>query len=361
MTDARDDNNYAKSGVVVRKLFWTVFACLLLIAAILYLLSILDIPLAVRGVTEKLAMVTLGAALATLIHESLLREYYKEQLRRTLAESLTPDFDGVKKKVDDAMVQIVSAVTTQTTESIDDIRKRVAEASDFMLNGISVLQGAKSSGIVNIFPTRYNDISRVESVKATIVTDITSETNLIRLMGISLGDYFLDRGILHSTFAELLDSAHRKDGHPRIKALLVHPKCEALRERARWEAGPEYRDPPAFYDSTTFIETDGAARIAKRLGEKFPSLEVRLYSQAPTVFILLTSRFAFFEPYTYSSRGSKVPLIQVQAEVALYQHLANHFTRIWDVSEPISRFDSIRGQWDVRIEDAEQRNRGDGL
>jgi hypothetical protein len=169
-----DGNDLEKGATLVRKLFWSVFVSLLLIAAVFYLLSSLDISQAARDMAQKLAMVTLGAALATLIHKSRLREYYKEQLGRTLAESLTPDFDGVKRKVDDAMVQIVSEVTTQTTQSIDDIRKRVAEASDFMLNGISVLQGAKASGIVNIFPTRYHDSSRVESVKATIVSDITS-------------------------------------------------------------------------------------------------------------------------------------------------------------------------------------------
>ncbi len=344
MTTISNNEVNADNGKLIRKLFWAVFVGLLLTAVILYLLSIFNIYQPLRDLLEKIAMVTLGAALATLIHESLLREYYKEQTRKTITESLTPDFECVKNKVDEAMVQIVSDVTTKTTESIDDIRKRVAEASDFMLNGISVLQGAKSAGIVNIFPTRYHERSRIEPVKTTIVNDITSETNLIRLMGISLGDYFLDRGVLHSAFADLLEAAHLKDGHPRIKALLVHPKCDALRERARWEAGPEYRDPPAFYDSTTFIETDGAARIAKRLSEKYPSLEVRLYSQAPTAFILLTSRFAFFEPYTYASRGSKIPLVQVQAEVVLYQHLASHFSRIWEVSEPIAKFDSIRAQ-----------------
>jgi hypothetical protein len=245
------------------------------------------------------------------------------------------------------MVQMVTSVTKESSSSIDDIRNRVTEASGFMLTGISVLQGAKASGIVNIFPTRYSERVGIESVKTEIVKDIVTETNLIRLMGISLGDYFLDRGILNAQLNDFLEATKGKDSYPKIRALLVHPKCDALRERARWEAGAEYYDIPAFYDSTTFIETDGAARISKRLCEKYPALEVRLYSQAPTAFVLLTSRFAFFEPYTYSSRGSKVPLTQVQAEVDLYRHLASHFNRIWEVAEPISRFDSIKSAKEI--------------
>lgn len=342
MTNQESESHGGKDTKVIRKLFWIVFICLILFTVVLYLLGAV-IPESAQEISRQLAMVTLGAALATLLQEALLGEYYKHQSRQIITESLTPDFDGVKQKVDLAMSRIVTAVTTETTQSIDDIRRLVAEATDFMLKGISVLKGAKSSGIINIFPTRYHETTGVESVKMTIVDDLKLENNNVRLMGISLGDYFLDRGILHSVFAELLETSHQRNDHPKIRALLVHPKCEALRERARWEAGPEYRNPPAFYDSTTFIETDGAARIAKRLCEKYPSLEVRLYSQAPTSFVLLTSRFAFFEPYTYSSRGSKVPLLQIQAEVDLYKHVAKHFDNIWEVSEPISRFDPLQG------------------
>lgn len=59
-------------------------------------------------------------------------------------------------------------------------------------------------------------------------------------------------------------------------------------------------------------------------------------------FLLLTSRFAYYEPYTYASRGSNVPLIQVQAGVDLYNHYLSHFTRLWEVADPIEKFDSIK-------------------
>ena len=130
-----------------------------------------------------------------------------------------------------------------------------------------------------------------------------------------------------------------------IKAMIVNPKCKELRERARWEAGPEYFDTPVFFDSTTFIETDGAARIAKRLYEKYKNdIEIKMYVQAPTAFVLLTSRFVFIESYSYASRGSNVPILQVKAGSSLYAHYESHFDRIWNFSESISNYQPLEYQ-----------------
>lgn len=338
-------NNLQKENHgLISKFFWAITAAIILFSIILYGLSYIPTNNTYKDILKNLSMITLGAIMATLIHEYVLGVYYKLQSRKIILDSLSPNFKEVKDSVDSAVEQIVKEVATQTVDSINDIQSRVAEASDFMINGIDVLQGAKYSGIVNIFPTRYEDCGSKDDIKNIIVNDIRSESNLIRLMGISLGDYFLDRGILHSSLIELLETWKDKEDSTKIQALLVHPKCNSLKERARWEAGEDYYKEPAFFDSTTFIETDGAARIAKRLCQKYPtSLEVRLYSQAPTAFILLTSRFAFYEPYNYAARGSNVPLTQVQAGVSLYKHYSSHFDRVWDVSEPIQRFDSIRG------------------
>jgi len=201
-----------------------------------------------------------------------------------------------------------------------------------------IFRSANETGIVSIFPTRYGKFDGTSVIDA-ISQEMLVERSQIRLVGISLGDYFLDRGVLHSSFMKLLEALGNQATKPLIRALLVHPKSETLRERARWESGSEYFQEPAFFDSTTFIETDGAVRIAKRLCEKYGAiLEVRLYRQAPTAFVLLTSRFAFIEAYNYAGRGSNVPIFQVQADASLYRYYESHFERIWSVSEPISAY-----------------------
>lgn len=328
---------------LILHLFWAVLSSLVFLSVLFLVIGYLPIAQPWKDVLQGLGMVTLGGAIASVIHEVLLGAYYKQQTKEVVNDSVAPSFQEITGALDEAIPQIVSQVTDRTTESIDGIRKRVSEASDFLLSGISVLQGAKASGIVNIFPNRYSDCDCRDSVKDEIIKDIRSEKTLVRLMGISLGDYFLDRGGLHSDLMEVLKQTEGQELPPKIQAMLVDPHCNALKERARWEAGDEYFTEPAFFDSTTFIETDGAARIAKRLCTRYTkALEVRLYTQAPTAFLLLTSRFAFYEPYNYADRGSKVPLIQVQAGSGLYAHYASHFERIWNVGEPINRFDPLK-------------------
>jgi hypothetical protein len=328
----------------VGRLFRSLFVAIMLIGALLavgcFSVSLVATSPLIQDSMRTVAMIISGAVIANLISEYVLGDYYRQQARDNMERAVSPDFDELKRSVSDSLLKTVPMIKEETVGPIEEIRKRVSDASDFMLTRIGVLRGAKSAGIINIFPNRY-ELLENESLLDTIRRDVQAETNQVRLMGISLGDYFLDRGVLHTCLIDLLEKA-KISGVPKLKALIVHPKCAALRERARWEAGEDYYAAPAFYDSTTFIETDGAARIAKRLCQKYGAcLEVRLYNQAPTAFLLLTSRFAFYEPYDYAARGSNVPVTQIQAEVALYKHYETHFDRVWSVAEPVAMFDSM--------------------
>jgi hypothetical protein len=327
------DNTTVKA--LTNKVFRWVMVAGFLLSIILFAGGyLLPIPQLIQDALKELGIIVVGVVVVSLIQIVILDDFYQQQSR----DAISPDLESVETRVVEEFRRVIPEVKIETVHAIDDIRSRVSEATSFMLNGIDVLSGAKSAGIINIFPTRYEKISG-KSVIEVIQEDLQAESSQIRLMGISLGDYFLDRGVLHSSFIKLLETTSHQVVKPTIRALLVHPKCETLRERARWEAGSEYYQEPAFFDSTTFIETDGAARIAKRLCEKYGALlEVRLYRQAPTAFVLLTSRFAFIEAYNYAARGSNVPIFQVQAGVSLYRHYESHFERIWSVSDSIGAY-----------------------
>lgn len=224
--------------------------------------------------------------------------------------------------------------------AVDKLRYQIQTATEVLVSLSGVFSGATASGIVNIFPNRYAPVANGKSAVDTIKQEMEIERGTIRLMGISLGDFFLDRGNLKPNLIHILDNAFQTG--TKIQALIVHPKSDALRERARWEAGPEYYDEPVFFDSTTYIETDGAARIARRLSEKHQNfIEVRLYRQPPIAFLMLTSRFAFFEVYTYAARGSGVPMFQIQAGAPLYGQMESHFSRIWEVAKPVREYQPL--------------------
>ena len=324
-----------KVKALTNKIFRWVMVAGILASIILFSASyLLPVSPPIQDALKEIGVIVIGIVIVSLIQVIVLDEFYQQQSR----DAISPGLESVEARVVEEFRRVIPEVKAETVQAIDDIRVRVTDATSFMLNGIDVLSGAKSAGIVNIFPTRYEKISG-KSVVEVIQDDLQAENSQIRLMGISLGDYFLDRGVLHNSFIKLLEASSHQVTMPTIRALLVHPKCDTLRERARWEAGPEYYQEPVFFDSTTFIETDGAARIAMRLCEKYGTLlEIRLYRQAPTAFVLLTSRFAFIEAYNYAARGSNVPVFQVQAGVSLYRHYESHFERIWSVSDAIGTY-----------------------
>ncbi len=331
-----ESENESNQKLLLNKIFVWVMVSGLLLSIILFVIGYVYNNVVVQDFARITGSIIIGAVIVNLIQVKLLGDFYRAQSR----EAITPDLHFVEQKLIEELRRIVPGIKQETLSTIENIRTEVVKATQFMQNGIGVLSGSKSAGIVNIYPSRYQKISGV-SVIDTIEKDLFVEENTVKIMGISLGDFFLDRGVLHKSFNNLLERSSEKKADCKItfKALIVDPKCETLKERARWEAGEEYYKEPAFFDSTTFIETDGAARIAKRLCDKYKNfLRVRLYSQAPTAFVLLTSRYAFIESYNYSDRGSNVPIFQVNAGEGLYHHYESHFDNIWRVSKDILNY-----------------------
>lgn len=332
--DLHDDSN------IIDSLFGNIFLLVMLggfflgVAFYLFSYSINDEQFgeSLRGIT----MILFGAIIASVIHEKVLGNYYENQSRKIVQNATYPNFKAIEMKMIDEISQIAPNVKEETVGSIKDIQERVTEATKYMLDGIGVLSGAKAAGIAAIFPTRYEEVAG-ETFNGVVRQDFNEEGNHIRIMGISLGDFFLDRGALHKDFIKLID-ANCLSSACKIRALIVHPKCDALRERAKWETGKECYYEPTFYASTTFIETEGAAKIAQRLCEKYGCLDVRLYKQPPTAFVILTTRYAFVEPYHYGDRGSNAPLFQIQAGSSLYKNYESHFERIWAEADPVTTY-----------------------
>ena len=222
------DNN---RQLLYRKQYWYIIVTVIVISLLFFVISFLDISSSWSNTFLNLSMIILGASIASIIQEYILGEYYKQQYKKNIVESLAPDFNDLKKTVNGAIDKIVKDVTDRTTDSIGDIQKRVAEASDFMLNGINVLKGADIAGIIDIFPNRYSDCHGEETVKDMIIKDFYAEKNMIYLMGISLGDYFLDgRGALHRHRAWQPDQEIDRPQHlPDLGLLALHRTGEVDR------------------------------------------------------------------------------------------------------------------------------------
>ncbi|UCC68657.1 MAG: hypothetical protein JSV79_01590, partial [Armatimonadota bacterium] len=111
-----------------------------------------------------------------------------------------------------------------------------------------------------------------------------------------------------------------------------------------WEAGEDFYRDPLFYDSTTFVETDGCARKTKYLrqnhGDRF---DARLYQQAPVSFVVMTSSHLYVEQYHYAGRGSNAPVLEVEAGSPVYTAYAKHFEGLWRRARPIEDYNPLAG------------------
>jgi hypothetical protein len=320
------------------KYFLWAMAAFSAISISLYFISSLTPTSPFSDPIKQISVILFSFVAVSLIHEKVLGDYYQHQAEDSNKSIVEPYFKDLQVRLNEKVETIGPALEkTLGDKIVEDLQVRVSKATDAMLDGIDVLSGAKKAGIANIFPNRYDKVPD-RSLIDTIKDDLVSETTKIKIMGISLGDYFLHRGGLHQTFIDVLNKGQNGSG-PKIQTLTVNPHCEALRVRAKWEVGKQYYDDPAFYECTTFIETDGAAKIARRLCDEYKfCLQSRLYKEPPLAFVLLTSRFAFIEPYHYADRGSNVPVIQVQAGSKIYNYYEEHFDRIWESADPINSY-----------------------
>ena len=230
----RDDSAIVR--LLNQKVFFWVMCSGALVSVMLFVLAYqFPDPSPFRDAFKEVGVICAGIVVVSLIQLKVLDQFYQRQSR----EAISLDLANVQNRMVEEFRAVIPEVKTGTIKAIEDIRDRVTDATSFMLNGIDVLSGAKAAGIVNIFPTRYDKIAG-KSVIETVQEDLPAESSQVRLMGISLGDYFLDRGVLHGNLIKLLEASVRNNKLPTIKALLVHPTSETLRERARWEAGNEY-------------------------------------------------------------------------------------------------------------------------
>jgi hypothetical protein len=302
-------------------------------------------PLAVwqAELLRSLGLALFATFLVSTVYSFFLRHYLSEHVERRVADLLRPAIADLAQVGEEARGALfgMSAMAGDALQGVQgdfscftrNLRAAVQHMVDDVHASVGLFETAHAGGILNIYPDRRRAMVALEQA-------LSGASGEVRIAGISLGDFFLDRGQLCLTVQRLLDD----DGRPvRMRCLLADPAGPELRERARWEAGEEFCHNPLFYDSTTFVETDGCARKAKfvrhKHGERF---EARLYCQAPISFVVLTNSRLYVEQYHYAGRGSNAPLLEVDASSPLYRVYVDHFEGLWRRARPVEDYDPLR-------------------
>ncbi len=228
--------------------------------------------------------------------------------------------------------------------SVDQIQKTVKEVDESLKRILSqnqILNGAYEKGLVQIFPDRVHGL-------ADIMTEMKS-SNKIMMMGISLKDYFNTGGKYYVEMEKLINDIKGNE-RKELRVLIINPFCEQATIRAERESNNEFSDANPYTDSGLWSDVWETIRYLHELEKAPPASDSRgkvfakVYSSAPSSFLVITDRYVFIEQYHYGLKksglvGGTFPLLKFPnsrslsaniSEASVSDNLIGHFEYVWD-------------------------------
>jgi hypothetical protein len=198
---------------------------------------------------------------------------------------------------------------------LDTLEERVNKVGEEIVMTSGMLKNATSVGIQAVYsgrePSFHSDVARA----------IRDSQDSIRILGISLADlcgYWGGKSEPHEAIEYVMTSQKVK-----LQILFADPEGEGLKTRAKFEhPGIPYLDTRAFKQTSAKIN-EMITIADKYLSEG--GVEIKLYSDTPTCFLVLTDSLAFIEQYTYASRGGNNVLFAIKNNTPLYRLHSDHF------------------------------------
>jgi hypothetical protein len=212
---------------------------------------------------------------------------------------------------------------------LDNLESRVDRIGEEIVMTSGMLKNATSVGIQAV----YN--GRETPWHEEVAKSIRNSADRIRIAGISLADlcgYWGGKSLPHEAMEAAMSG---KDG-VHIQILFADPEGEGLRTRAKFEhPGMPYEDTRAYKQTVAKIAE--TLEIAKK-AMKHDKVEVRLYGDTPTCFLIITDAMAFIEQYTYSGRGGSNVVLGVKSNTPLYRMHEDHFEALWKDARPATDY-----------------------
>jgi hypothetical protein len=260
----------------------------------------------------------LGGGLVVAAIAGLLVQMFVERYRQQLSESLT---QFVEKDV---------------THDLRDIRARIGEQTDALVQGSSSLDALRRTGVGQVWQSRGDAL---EAMKQDLEAhDLRS----IRVIGISLNDFLRvdQHQNLHSVW-KLISNYLRGDRKPEstldVRVLVIDPNSYGALLRSFGEvrqdddlAGRLDEDVTATARRLAGLKAEVAAQAAEN-PEVAVTFDFRLYRAAPTVFMVWTDKAAYMQPYYFWSKRQfeqSMPVMRFETAFGL-EAMKSHFDLLW--------------------------------
>ncbi len=203
---------------------------------------------------------------------------------------------------------------------LDNLEARVGRIGEEIVMTSGMLKNATSVGIQAVYNGRetawHTDVSQA----------IQNSQDRIRIVGISLADlcgYWGGKSLPH----EAMEAAMSGNSNVHIQILFADPEKDGLKTRAKFEhPGMPYDDTRAY--KQTIAKISETLEISEK-AMKRNKVEVKLYQDTPTCFLIITDNIAFIEQYTYAGRGGSNVVFGVKSNTPLYRMHEDHFEALW--------------------------------
>lgn len=182
--------------------------------------------------------------------------------------------------------------------------------------------------------------SKREKGLAAMAKAIKEAEQFVYMMGISLRQFFLNDTMGWRAVAEVYNDQNKNID---FQVLILNNKSPEGLIRSSREEGMEFDsiNDPEYQSKALFRET---GETCKKIRKSYPNMNLKVYDEQ-SLFLLITDKVVFMEPYHYGDRviepdipgrvAELVPLIQFQkaSERGPYEQFLGHFKYVFDKSK----------------------------
>ncbi len=219
----------------------------------------------------------------------------------------------------------VERVVRGAVGSLDGKIQRVDASLDELLTHNKILAGAFDSGVVCIYSRRSDGL-------ADVMTDIR-QSERVRLLGISLREYFMNAGRYSGEMDVVMTNTKNTEGRS-LEALILDPNGDQATIRAERESDAPFSVDNPYERSGLYADVQ---QTMQNLNMRYVpnKIEGRVYSGAPCAFMVITDTHTYIEQYHYGLPksglvGGSFPLLKFPSDSQVAKHLEGHFTYIWE-------------------------------
>ncbi len=256
--------------------------------------------------------------------------------------------------------EYTEAVVKKTELNIRGLLDDVQSQLNDLTKHNQILSGAIARDVKQIYAKRAEGLQ-------DIVNDLRQSKH-IKMLGISLREYFVPSGHYYRDMEEVLDGVI-KSKDKSIQILLINPYSEQATIRAERESEKPFSDQNRYEDSGLYADVWQAIRYLSgwekdlSQGEKTTQIvssehqnstseprriEARVYNSAPACFLVITDKHTYIEQYHYGMPksglvGGNFPLLKFPTlgmssgadagtlvATSVAHHLSGHFDYIWN-------------------------------